>query len=60
MSLDKGFNIIESEVRLDLGNISLLGRVEGEFDSNKILHQIIQIAKNSVRELLRELLDLAN
>ena len=47
---DKGFNILEGEVRLDLGTLPLLGRIEDEFYTDYILNRIIEIAKNLVGE----------
>ena len=53
---DKGFNILKGEVRLDLGTLPLLGRIEDKFFTDYILNRIIEIAKNLVREYRERLL----
>ena len=49
-SLDKCIYVLKREVRFDLGNFPLLGRIEGEFTIKKILLWVLEIAKNSIRE----------
>ena len=48
-SLKEGFDILEGEIRLNLGALSLLGRVEGELDTEQIMNRVIEITKNSIR-----------
>ena len=48
-SLDEGFDIFESEIRIDLGTLSFLGIVNDGIDTI-ILYCVIEIAKNFARE----------
>ena len=49
----KGVDVKKGEVSLNLGSLLLLGRIEGEFDTNEILLRIIDILEPCQRVLTR-------